>query len=471
MLLITPQKLNKMKRYNINIIILACALFFVSCKKYVEIPPPQNQLVSELVFADDKTANATLAGLYTSYNGYNGQFANVNGSFLPAFGADEFYYAFSTADYDEFRDADLSTGNRRVNSFWEAPYSLIYHANAIIEGLEKSTGVSDAAKKQFRGEAKFLRAFNYFYLVNYFGDVPLILNTDYKVNTLLPREDKAKVYEAIVKDLLDAQADLGDAYYGLERTRANKAAATTLLARTYLYLEQWANAETEATKVINNSQYELLDDLNMVFLKNSKEAVWQLESVNKSTKGVNTWEGFSIVPFSPTGRAYYNLYDELVSAFEPGDKRMESWTKTYVTRGNTFYFPYKYKIRTAATVEEYSMVIRFAELFLIRAEASAQQNNLDGAKEDLDEIRGRAGLEDIPSGLSQEAMLLAVEQERRIELFAEWGHRWSDLRRTGRSLEVLGPLKPDLSATDLYYPIPLSAMNTNPNLVQNDGYQ
>ena len=91
-----------MKPYNINIILLACVLFFVSCKKYVEIPPPQNQLISDLVFADDKTANATLAGLYTSYNGYNGQFANVNGSFLPAFGADEFYYAFSTADYDEF---------------------------------------------------------------------------------------------------------------------------------------------------------------------------------------------------------------------------------------------------------------------------------------------------------------------------------------------------------------------------------
>ena len=470
MLPITPQNLTKMKQYNINIIILFTALFFVSCKKYVEIPPPQNQLVSELVFSDDKTANATLAGLYTSYNGYNGQFANVNGSFLPAFGADEFYYAFSTADYDEFRDADLSVSNGRVNSFWEAPYSLIYHANAILEGLESSTGVSDAAKKQFRGEAKFLRAFNYFYLVNYFGDVPLILNTDYKVNTLLPREDKAKVYEAIVKDLLEAQSDLSEEYYGGERTRANKAAATALLARTYLYLEQWANAEEEATKVIGDSQYELLSDLNSVFLKNSREAIWQLESVNKSTRGVNTWEGFSIVPFAAGGRAYYNLYDELVQAFEPGDLRMESWTNTYVTGGNTFYYPYKYKIRTADVVQEYSMVIRFAEMYLVRAEARAQQNNLGGAKEDLDKIRERAGLDPLPDGLQQDEMLLAVEQERRVELFSEWGHRWFDLRRTGRSLQVLGPMKPDISATDLYYPIPLSAMNTNPNLVQNEGY-
>ena len=460
-----------MKRFNINIIILAASLFFISCKKYVEIPPPQNQLVSELVFADDKTANATLAGLYTSFNGYNGQFANVNGSFLPAFAADEFYYAFSTADYDEFRDADLSVGNGRVNSFWETPYSLIYHANAILEGLETSTGITENARKQFRGEAKFLRAFNYFYLVNYFGDVPLILNTDYKVNTLLPRENKAKVYDAIVKDLLDAQSDLGDAYYTAERTRVNKAAATTLLARTYLYLEQWANAEAEATKVIGNSLYELLEDPKQTFLKNSRETVWQLQSVNKSTAGVNTWEGFSIVPVAAGGRAYYNLYDELIDAFEPGDLRMTSWTNSYITGGNTFHYPYKYKIRTAATVEEYSMVLRFAELFLIRAEARAEQNNLSGAKEDLDAIRERAELDELPSGLSKEDMLLAVEQERRIELFSEWGHRWFDLRRTGRSLEVLGPIKDGLTTTDLYYPIPLSAMNTNPNLVQNEGYQ
>lgn len=291
-----------MKRFNITIILLAFALFLASCKKYVEIPPPQNQLISDLVFADDKTANATLAGLYSSMNSYNSSFANVNATFLPAFGADEFHYAFSFAAYDEFKDDKLSTGNSRVNSFWETPYSFIYHTNAILEGLETATGVSEEARKQFRGEAKFLRAFFYFYLVNYFGDVPLILTTDYKVNTLLPREDKAKVYDAIIKDLTDAQADLSDAYYGPERTRPNKAAATALLARTYLYTEQWDKAEAEATKVINDPQYKLLADLDAVFLKNSKEAIWQLQTVNTSTRGINTWEGFSIEAMPPRSR-------------------------------------------------------------------------------------------------------------------------------------------------------------------------
>jgi hypothetical protein len=121
-------------------------------------------------------------------------------------------------------------------------------------------------------------------------------------------------------------------------------------------------------------------------------------------------------------------------------------------------------------VEEYSMILRFAEQYLVRAEARAHLNNLAGAKEDLDVIRSRAGLPELADDLSQDQMLLAVEQERRIELFAEWGHRWFDLRRTGRSLEVLSPLKPGITTTDLYYPIPLDAMNTNPNLVQNEGY-
>lgn len=459
-----------MKHSNIFLLAIGAMLFLISCKKYVEIPPPENQLVSELVFADDKTANATLAGLYTTMNSYNSQFANVNGTFLTAYSADEFYYALSFATYDEFKSDKVTTSNSRVNSFWSTPYSLIYHANAILEGLAKSTAVSESAKKQFRGEAKFLRAFYYFYLVNYFGDVPLILNTDYKVNTLLPREKKEKVYDAIIKDLTDAQADLPDAYYGTERTRVNQSAATALLARTYLYTQQWAQAETEATKVIGDNQYRLLTNLDSIFLKNSVEAIWQLQTVNTSTSGVNTWEGFSLVPATPTSRSYYQVYDNFLTAFETGDKRKKSYINSYTNASGTFFYPYKYKIRTKSPVAEYSMVLRFAEQYLIRAEARAQQNNLTGSRDDLDVIRSRAGLPDLANNLTKAQTLLAVEQERRIELFAEWGHRWFDLRRTGRSLSVLGPIKPGITVNDLYYPIPLDAMNTNPNLIQNEGY-
>lgn len=458
-----------MKQSIIYFSFLLGAISFTSCKKYVEIDPPQNQLVSELVFKDDQTANAAVTGIYSRMNAYNGGLS-VNGSFLPGFGANEFYYAFSVADYDEFTDNSLTPGNGRVNSFWEGPYALIYQANAVIEGLSTSEKITPVVKKILMSEAKFLRGFFYFYLVNYFGDVPLVLNTDYKVNTLLPRDSKDKVWASIINDFKDAQSNLSPTYSSSERIRVNQGAASTMLARAYLYTEKWDLAETEATKVIQNPQYKLLPDLNKVFLKGSQEAIWQLQTINTSTTGVNTWEGFSIVPFSPTARGYYNLTYDLLNSFEANDYRKRDWTNTYITGGVTYSYPYKYKIRTKSPVEEYVMVLRLAEVYLIRAEARAQQGKLSLAKDDVDAIRLRANLTALPANLSKAQMLSAIEQERKVELFLEWGHRWFDLRRTGRALTVLAPFKPNLTATDLWYPIPQTARNSNPNLTQNDGY-
>lgn len=454
----------------IYIFLIVVTAFAGACKKFVEIPPPDNQLSSNLVFTDDKTAEAAVVGLYSSMNAYNSSFANYMGNFLPAFSTDDFKYALSSATLNEFSENNLLPSNTYVRYLWNPVYGYIYHANAILEGIAGTDQLTEAGRNQFIGETKFLRAFYYFYLVNFFGDVPLILNTDYKTNTSLPRTDKADVYDAILDDLLDAQSKLVDDYPAAERVRANKAAATALLARVYLYLQQWDKAEAEATKVINDNRYRLPDDLNNVFLKTSEEAILQLQAINKSTAGVNTWEGFSIVPFAVGSRSYYNLYDSFLDAFEPGDERKNAWTNSYTIASGTFYYPYKYKIRTASTVQEYSMVLRLAEQYLIRAEARAQQNDLDNAKDDVDAIRDRAKLPLLPDNLSKEEMLLAIEQERRMELFGEWGHRLFDLRRTGRAMTVLSPIKPDLQETDLYYPIPLDAMKTNPNLEQNEGY-
>ena len=456
---------------HISLYILLLVTFSLgACKKYVEIPPPQNQLVADLVFTDSKTATAAVAGLYSRMNGFNNSFANFYGTLLPSSSADDFRYGFANANFDEFRKNDLLASNSAINSLWEPVYSFIYHANSIIEGLADNNAVPDALKSQLVGEAKFLRAFYYFYLVNYFGDVPLVLDTDYKKNTSLPRTASAEVYASIIKDLVEAQASLSDSYPTAERTRVNKAAATALLARTYLYTEQWAQAEAEASKVIGDAKYDLLQDLNAVFLKNSREAIWQLQTVNTSTTGVNTWEGFSMVPFAVTSTPLYRLYPSLVTAFETEDKRKESWIKEFTNASGTVHYPYKYKVRTSTPVVEYSMVLRYAELYLIRAEARARQNNLEGALDDLDMLRERAGLAPLPDNISQVDLLLAVENERRLELFAEWGHRWLDLKRTGRAIEVLSPLKPDITANDLLYPLPLSAILTNPALEQNPGY-
>jgi starch-binding outer membrane protein, SusD/RagB family len=139
--------------------------------------------------------------------------------------------------------------------------------------------------------------------------------------------------------------------------------------------------------------------------------------------------------------------------------------------GVVYAYPYKYKVRTGVyPYTEYNMVLRLAELYLIRAEARAQQGKLSEAITDLNRIRSRAGLSGLAPTLTQAQVLAAVVQERRIELLAEWGHRWSDLRRTGQADAVLETEKPGWQPGDAYYPIPLSELQRNPNMVQNPGY-
>ncbi len=445
-----------------------------SCKKYVDIDPPRSFLNEALVFTDDKTANSAVVGLYANLNSYTSSFINTDGNFYPSFSADDLMpYTSSTAS-DEFTENELTIGNGNISGFWSELYSSIFHANSIIEGLNESSTLTPAKATQLMGEAKFLRAFFYFYLVNYFGDVPLITNTNFIENTSLPRTSADIVYDTIINDLLVAQTSLPDEYItGMERTRVNKGAANALLARVYLYRGVWDKAEAAATAVINDPKYSLPDP-SEVFLKTSGEAIWQMQAVNTVTGAINSWEGYSIVPdlTNPNSTPGYLLYSDFPASFEANDKRAASWINTYqpLNGGPEVYYPYKYKVRVGSPVTEYSTVMRAAEQYLIRAEARAQQNNLDGATADVDSIRSRADIPFLSSGLSKEQLLLAIENERRLELFTEWGHRWFDLRRTGRALAVLGPKKPGLTEKDLYYPIPLDARLTNTNLTQNNGY-
>ena len=459
-----------MKKTLKYILPLFAVLTLASCEKYVDVPPPQDQLPAEAAFTSDKTATATMVGLYSDMNGYNYSFANVLASFMPAMSADEFYSAFTS--FDAFKLNSLTPDNSYVNSLWSQPYAYIYQVNAVYEGVSASGTLSEKVKSQLLGEARFMRAFFYFYLVNYFGDVPLVLNTDARTNTNLPRSPVSEVYARIESDLLEAVEKLQDDYQDSERIRPNKAAAKALLSRVYLYEKKWSDAETMAGEVIGDSRYSLLTDLTKVFLRTSNEAILQLAAVNTVTGagGMNTWEGFNIVPALPTARSYYVIFPELINAFEAGDLRKEDWTLPYVVSGNTLYCPFKFRSRLANPVLEYTTVLRLAEQYLIRAEARAQQNKLQDATDDLDTIRHRAGLDPLSDNLDKDQLLLAVEQERRVELFSEWGHRWFDLKRTNRATQVLAPLKAAWQPTDVLYPIPLAARRTNVNLTQNDGY-
>jgi starch-binding outer membrane protein, SusD/RagB family len=456
-----------MQRYiKIYLITLSLATG-TSCKKFLQVPEPPNQLVSTSVFADDNGAIAAVTGIYSRMLELQG---DCIGQFSLNLGlaSDELINHSNEADKLQLYQNALTPQNGLVQSIWGSGYSgfysFIYFANSAIEGLNASPAVSQTVKQTLIGESTFIRAFSLFYLVNLFGDIPLPMTTDHLINARLPRVPKAQVYEQIIADLKEAENFLPSDYANAdgERTRPNKWAAAALLSRVYLYQEDWANAEVYATKMIDNSSMFQLTDVQNVFLANSSEAIWQLKPVSP---GYNTWDGSLFV--LETNPDNVSLNPDVVSEVDTTDART-NWIGT-IDVSNTYYYPNKYKIKADNNVTEYLMVFRLAEQYLIRAEARAQQNNTDGAKDDLNAIRTRAGLAST-SANDQASLLTAIAAERRVELFCEWGHRWFDLRRTGQADAVLGAQKATWTSTAAWFPIPGSEIRNDPNLTQNPGY-
>ena len=442
---------------------------FLSCEKLIEVNPPVDQIVNPLPFERDATAVAAVTGIYSEMMRSPSQFTSGLLTFYAGMSADELYY-YSPGFRDEFVNNNLTQVNHSniTNYFWQPAYRFIYAANLIEEQLNFSAGLSIQAKNMLLGEVKFIRAFCYFNLVNLVGDVPLILNSDYRVNSTLSRSPVDNIFNQIINDLVDAKQLLQPGYATSERVRPNKWTAAALLARVYLYKEDWVKAEKEADEIISSGLYNLETDLDNVFIKDSEEAIWQLRPVDPRH---NTWEGNAVLPVSTNSTPTYLITNELLNAFEPDDQRKAKWLNSRIYLGNNVTFPYKYKVfGNNAPLTEYYVIFRLSEQYLIRAEARVQLSNIDGAVSDLNVIRNRAGLPDFNSS-SQSMILSAIFQERRIELFSEWGHRWFDLKRSNKANEILSQLKPTTwQSTDIFWPIPIDQINLNPKLTQNPGY-
>lgn len=464
----------------------ACiALLLSSCKDFVTIKAPFDQVTTETVYKTDETASAAIRGIYSTMmvNGFaSGSSYSV--SLLAGRSSDEFTNFQGNELYKQFSNNDLLPDNANMRSgLWTDPYRIIYAANSVIENLGRSNNVSPTLKSQLTAEAKFIRAFCHFYLTNLFGDVPMILTTDYRVNSKAFASQQTLIYKQIISDLIDAKTQLSASYINTERIRANKWAAAALLARVYLYAGEWANADTEASEVISQSnEYTIAtSDLNNVFLKNSKEAI--LQFYVPENQNVNTNEGrLFILNSAPGTLSEVVLSEDLLQAFEPGDLRRTKWIGTFSAGTSSWHYPFKYKVKSGNTPSsEYSMVLRLAEQYLIRAEARINQNKIADGIADLNVLRARARatptttvgnpLPVLPDHLNKADALRAVERERRIELFSEWGHRWLDLKRTNRADAILGLTKgSSWQSSDALYPIPASELINDHNLKQNPGY-
>jgi hypothetical protein len=446
-------------------LILTTLLAVSSCKKFVELGAPPTQVLFEDSFKTDAAAQSVIMGLYSfSSQATNGLITSL--TFYSGVSSDDLQYNSSDALVQEFANNAITNTNGTANAVWGTTYQLVKNANNAISGLTASTTLTPLVKNQLLGEAKFMRAFAYFHLVNLYGDVPLPLKDDYSAfeNAALPRTSTTEVYAQIIKDLTEAQNLLPTAYVGTFRGRVNKYAATALLARAYLYQKDYVNAEAQATQVINSAVY-TLPAPEAAFINTSNEIIWQIGNLlGVSVPGAAYVTLATVIPT-------YTLADATYQSFEnTTDLRRTNWTVTKTIGGKTYYGISKYKIGTGSG-NEYNIALRFAEQYLIRAEARAQQNNISGAKTDVDMVRSRAGLGGVSANLSQAQMLTAIEQERKVELFGEWGHRWFDLKRTNRANAVIGVLKPTWKSTSVLFPIPQAQILLNPSLTQNSGYQ
>jgi hypothetical protein len=452
------------------IVILIFAM--ISCKKIVNINAPDSELVINTVFSSDAIAKQALAGLYAPLlNGFSsGDLTSI--TYLAGLSSDELIPGSDGGV--AFYNNGILPDNAVIWTLWSDAYKEIYNANAILKGLDLPTAnISQTLRQQLSGEARFIRAFSYFYLINLFGDVPLTLTTDYTVNANIPRSPKAAVYDQIITDLKDAQTLLSGAYPDNQKVRANKWVATALLARVYLYRNQWPEAEAAASAVIENNVLFNLCPLNEVFLKNSNEAIWQLSRTDGNTEDAATFVISATNPVNATIRP------AIVDSFSETDQRKTAWITSTTFNNKIYYYPTKYKAAAITPVSEYTTIMRLSEQYLIRAEARAWQGKITAAAEDVNLIRRRATLTGV-NATTKETMLAAIEKERVFELFTEWGHRWFDLKRTPsltttgntRADDLLKPLEKSWQSTDTLYPIPQDQLLKDPAMAhaQNPGY-
>jgi hypothetical protein len=448
--------------------ILALATVMSACDSFVDVNLPNSQLTANTVFEEKATANAAMTDIYSKIRD-NGLLTGSPGGLSHLLGiySDELNFYGALPSGPAFYNNSLIASNPDVKEFWNNSYNQIYAANAVIEGVAHSSKLSTADRNQLTGEALFVRALLHFYLANVYGNVPYITTTDYAINRVAFRIPVATAYANTKADLEQAITLLPEEYLTPDRVRPNKYAAHALLARVDLYAGFWNEASNEASAVLNNTGvYGNEQDLDKTFLKESTSTIWQLAPgfSNGNTLEAQTFN------FNEGPPPISALTNDFMAAFTADDQRKSHWTQAVTDGTSTWYHPFKYKFGDSGTSSEYSIILRLGEMYLIRAEARAHSGDLIGAKEDLNTIRHTAGLTNT-SATTPDEILDAILQERRLELFTEFGHRFFDLKRFNKIQTVLSAVKPGWDVHDDLFPIPEAELNLNPNLKpQNPGY-
>ena len=482
-----------------NLIAIALLGFsFSSCSDFLEQNPQTN--LSENDFY--KTADDILSAVNGAYSSL--QEGDIYGNWyvfgeIPSDNTRN-QLSGSVTTQNEFDQFYIDTQNSMIASFWKAAYKVINRTNTVlgrIDGIEINAELAN----RYKLECKFIRALMYFNLVRVYGDVPLVLKEiSISESYDILREPKENVYNQIIADLKEAQG-LPVSYSTAEDGRATQGAAKALLADVYMTLHKYAEAETILAEIINSGRYSLLENtpgsLNIDGYKNvfspvnhnSKEGIFEIqflkggygEGSNYANNFAPENSGTNVVAVGGTGGNNIPEMD-IYNAYEEGDLRRDFSMSLgyYDNRKNNEWVESRYVCKFMDVPYQNNdasnnyPVLRYADVILMYAEALNQNGKTADACKYLNMTRRRCfgyqTTETSPVDLQttdKAQFALMVEQERRVELAFE-NHRWFDLIRTGRAVEVMKSKGFSLNETNLICPIPQKQIDVNPKLTQND---
>lgn len=464
------------------------ALLLSSCQKdFVDLTPPailpvQNFYKTEL---DIKTAVTGTYGLlrinYGAYYLFNE---------MPSDNAQT--YVESEAGIGIFDKLTWQASTAEFASTWIDHYNTIAQCNTVLEKIGSVTFGNNAIKDQYIAEVKFIRALMYFNLVRYFGNVPLVLKvvTTEAEAYSYKRTPVVEVFAQIEKDLKDAEVVLPVVYplsgaLNPDLGRATKGAAKAFLGKVYLQQKKYNDAEIKLKEVVAMSPgtYDLLNNYADVFStanEFNKEVVFTVQ-FSRLVPGAGEGSTFPVdflpqtMPNPPikggTASSYNIGTSDLYNTFEAGDIRKDL-IGVYNNGAVNYYYTKKFQDREApsrAEGENNWIVIRYADVLLMLAEALNEQNQPGLALLEVQKVRTRANL--ITNLLlDQTATRALIKKERRVELCYE-GHRWPDLIRWDDYVTVMTNFKTtynvssmNIDASKKLFPIPSREIALNPNL-------
>lgn len=418
-----------------------------------------------------KTASDAQAGVYGIYDA-------MQSSFRLNFA----YWGEGRADAIETNHAGDPFALRQntltpiiTSSNWNNLYTVISRANYAIKYIpEVFEDETSALRNQLIGQARALRAIAYFYLIRVWGDVPFTLEPYESVqqDLFVSKTDKETILNQIVDDLLYASEFCAPSYGGeRDRVLITKGSADGMLTQVYMWRKQYEQAITAAERVIDNPMYSLvsISNWNNMFSAGlSSESIFEVGYNEVQTNAMR-------VLYALGNDANYFPSEQFMTSFEEGDLRKPKiWDNTQAQPRKIWkFFGEGFNDESPDPSQNNIILVRLADIMLLKAEAHARLDENSLALPLLNSIRSRAGLEALTEATATQEygnVVSAIMHERSIELCFE-GHRWFDLVRTDKAIEVMQPINGLSDPRNILWPIHEDAINRNPNLVQNEFYR